>query len=93
MSTIKPLAHYFMVTVSQLIGEQSLPADQSFYHRQHKRHVWNRVPLIEWADTLEWPAKLSHYQEDDHSTYVSTDAKVSPQAYALTLQTCMFVAR
>ncbi len=86
LATVKPISRYFMVSVSQLIGEEALPSDKSFYRVSSEHRGWNRVPLITWKDAVEWPQAQTFYQESDTSIYVSTDANVSKSAYSLKIR-------
>ncbi len=88
LATVRPISEYFMVTVSQLIGEETLPSDKSFYRVSSEHRGWNRVPMIAWNDTLDWPAALQRYQDSEESIYISTDANVSKMAYALVIKGC-----
>ncbi len=85
LATLRPLANYFMVTVSQLIGEEELPSNYSFDHQTWDTEQWHFVPLIAWKDALTWPKAITRYRKPKNTTYVPTDAKVSQHAYALTL--------
>jgi len=88
LATIKPISEYFMVTVSQLIGEEALPSDKSFYRISSEHRGWSRVPLITWQDATDWPGNLTRYQEAEDSVFVSTDAHVSKIAYGLKVKGC-----
>lgn len=88
LATVKPISEYFMVTVSQLIGEETLPSDKSFYKVSSEHRGWNRVPMIEWKDAIDWPTPLQRYQDSEESIYISTDANVSKMAYALVVRGC-----
>lgn len=83
LATIKPIAHYFAVTVSQLIGEDPLPNEQP---QLTERSSWNRVPVISWKDAVKWPETISQYQQAENVVYVPTDAKVSNLAYSLVVK-------
>src|SRR3990167_3390264 len=86
LATIKPIARYFMVSISQLIGEEPLPNDQSFIRTSAEHCGWNRVPLITLEDAIHWPQALPEYQNSTSATYVSTDASVSKTAYSLVMK-------
>lgn len=89
LATIKPIARYFMVTVSQLIGEEPLPAgssDESPVHVSTQHKGWNQVPLISWEDALGWPERLADYQHSSDAEFVPTDANVSNMAYSLSIK-------
>lgn len=85
LATIKPIAHYFTVTVSQLIGEVALPETISVTTHEGEAAL-NRVPLISWRDAPNWPSLQSHFQGINNATYVSTDADVSEKAYSLMVE-------
>lgn len=88
LATVKPIARYFMISISQLIGEEPLPNDQSFQNLTAEHRGWNRVPLISWADAVKWPTPLSQYQNANDAVYISTDAHVSKLAYSLVIKGC-----
>ncbi len=88
LATIKPIARYFLVSVSQLIGEEPLPNDQSFIRTSSEHRGWNRIPLISWKDAADWPETLPNYQNANDAIYVSTDANVSKIAYSLVIKGC-----
>ena|SRR3990167_6463527 len=93
LATIKPVARYFMVSVSQLIGEDPLPLpkEQVFpldldESSPAELRGWNRVPLISWKDALNWPENLKQYQNSNDVAYIPTDANVSKLAYSLQIK-------
>ena len=82
LATVKPISEYFMVTISQLIGEEALPADKSFYRVSSDHRGWNRVPLITWQNAINWTAAPI----SEEAIYVSTDANVSKLAFGLKIK-------
>jgi len=55
LNTILPIAEYFSLSLSELIGEQSIPMDKI-----HKKFLTNnpdsqQIPTISWQDALLWP--------------------------------------
>ncbi len=80
LGTICPISDYFTVTVSQLIGEVPLPSDPNYYRTDNHQRGWHRVPLITWQDAL---FRSTQPEKIINGTYVSTDANVSAQAFAL----------
>jgi transcriptional regulator with XRE-family HTH domain len=55
LATLAPIANYFSITISQLIGDISLPEEQpSNIHDSHAT-TQNLIPLISWDETNEWP--------------------------------------
>ncbi len=88
LGTIKPIARYFMCSVSQLLGEEPLPNDQTFVRTSAEHRGWNRVPLISWKDATTWPKTLAEYKNTNNAIYISTDANVSKLAYSLVIKGC-----
>lgn len=83
LATVKPLSEYFMVTVSQLIGEEALPLDQSVYRVSAAHQGFNRLPLLEWQAALLGTQAVSQQPNDQTAEFITTDANVSKAAYAL----------
>lgn len=75
LSSLRPIADFFNVTVSQLIGEDTLNFDGS----NSSRTVLSYVPLIDWTDLV---AVANGSGDPQSKETVSTDASVSEQAYA-----------
>lgn len=75
LSTVKPIADYFTITISQLIGEQKMKKVWNG-HTTREHHGWNEVPLINWEDVCK-------SKERKIQRYVVIDCNVSESAYAL----------
>lgn len=82
LATVKPLSEYFMVSVSQLIGEEALPIDCGAFAISGQSHVTNHVPLITWEKVRR--ADLS-VQEQEVATF--TDAHISKRTVAVQIET------
>ena len=80
LATIRPIADYFDVTISQLIGEDLLILDD----QAGERAAWKQVPVLSWGD-------ISPVVDGSRtvmiSEQVSTDARVSDLAYAVVIDT------
>lgn len=79
LATIRPIADYFDITISQLIGEDFLAVD----HQDSGLSTWKQVPVLAWKDIV------SSLNGDDSVTtahQVSTDALVSEAAYAVVIE-------
>lgn len=68
LQTIKPIADYFLLTVSQLIGEEANILSSGFTSNKH--YGWTEVPLINSIESL-----LSEQK-------VNTECKVSKNTFA-----------
>lgn len=70
LSSIKPIASFFSITVEQLKGHEPIP--------------WldrvTRVPVITWSDVIDWPVNQAGSQ---HGEYILTDALVGKTGYAI----------
>lgn len=72
--TLKPIADYFMLSVSQLIGEQELESIWKGY--TSKTHAgWVSVPLINYDH-------IKKISEKSHTKSVITECQVSQEAFA-----------
>lgn len=71
ISSLKPIADYFSITVDQLKGFEPIP--------KFDRLV--KIPLLAWEDVSTWHAKFITNTEEN----VMVDVEVSKQAYALRL--------
>jgi SOS-response transcriptional repressor LexA len=79
LATIRPIANYFDVTISQLIGEDLLVLDD----QEREGAVWKQVPVLSWSDVSP---VVSGTQTVMISEKVSTDACVSDSAYAVVIE-------
>lgn len=85
LSTLKPIARYFSVNISQLIGEELLPNE---VQKETPKPILSHVPLISWRDAISWTSSFLQYKNSGNLTYVSTDANVSKLAYSLMIKDC-----
>ena len=78
LATIKPICDYFMITVSQLIGEENIGAAWDGL-TSCKHEGWEGVPIISWNQIAFFPLG------EDYSEYVFVDSEVTPEMFALTI--------
>lgn len=83
VATLSPIANFFAVSISQLIGDEPLPENRLPGTYNPGAHGWTQVPLLAWERVLEWP-NLSDHSKPIQS--ISTDMNVSKNAYALTVR-------
>jgi SOS-response transcriptional repressor LexA len=79
LATIRPIADYFDVTISQLIGEDLLVLD----NQVGEGSTWKQVPVLSWGDVV---SVVDGEQKVIVSEQVSTDACVSESAYAVVIE-------
>lgn len=79
VATLLPIAKYFAITVSELIGcEDEFPATLT----TDNYLGWRSIPVLSWSECI-------HYRILDYSQIVRrivTDKKVSSKSYALTIE-------
>lgn len=75
LSSLRPIAKFFNVSVSQLIGEDVLNFDNASYSRR----TISNIPLIELS---ELTAIIESHEESNARETISTDATVSDKSFA-----------
>ena len=80
ISSLLPLADFFTISVSQLLGIYPLPDDTHIGAKQEKRDLWRNVPILSWEQASTWQNSNSTTAE---SASVSTDCNISANAFAL----------
>ena len=89
LETLKPIAKYFSVTFSQLLGEEDLP------HSDKRADQFNnqsfQVPVINW-DTIN-SVDYNNLDKATNSHMIATTAKVSSKAFAVLINNSEFEPR
>jgi SOS-response transcriptional repressor LexA len=78
LSTLTPLAKYFSLTISQLVGDEPFPKSRIKGSYQILPEKLNPIPLISWQDAITWP-NISH----PFKNTIMTEHLYSKNAYAL----------
>jgi SOS-response transcriptional repressor LexA len=78
LSTLTPLAKYFSLTITQLVGDESFPEVRIKGPYKIDPGVINHIPLITWEDAISWPS-LNQPTPDS----IATEHTYSKKAYAL----------
>ena len=55
ISTLKPIAKFFNITLNQLIGDSPLPNDARIGMTFQKQETWHNIPVITWQEAIKWP--------------------------------------
>lgn len=79
LETLKSIADYFMITISQLIGEIPLNAKNDFLKTSDQ--VFCAVPLITWEQASLWPK--DHEIQRKNTIKILTNFQISSLAYCL----------
>ncbi len=85
LSTLIPLAEFFSITVSQLIGDEPFSQNRTTGAHKPDKIAWKMIDHLTWEQASQWPEKKPEPGEDMHNA-VSTDLTVSDIAFALTME-------
>lgn len=81
LATLSPLAKYFSLTITQLVGDEPLPKARMKGTYKIDPEKLNHVPLISWEESITWPTISNSPQ-----FFVSTEHQYSKNAYALLVE-------
>lgn len=83
VGSLSPIAKFFNVNISQLIGD--LPLDHERFKGTHNPFYrkWSRLPLLNWQQATQWPEVLVPHEIQ---SYISTEANVSDNAFAIRME-------
>jgi SOS-response transcriptional repressor LexA len=79
LATLVPIAEFFAVSVSQLIGDESLPIDRSPGIFIQRKENWIKIPILSWEQATAWP----NIEIDKKQATVSTDIDIGGNTFAL----------
>lgn len=82
IATLSPIANYFNISISQLIGDDPLPEARLSGRYSRKLERWHKVPLLAWNHIPTW---LSSTDPQTPARKIATDARVGENAYAVEL--------
>ncbi len=86
VQTLRPVAKFFGVSISQLMGDEPLNMAHD-PNKSGRRHLVT-IPLISPSQAIFWPTSNPH-----NDPYVFSDINVSPQAFAMELQDSTMLPR
>lgn len=81
LTTLIPLAEYFSITVSQLIGDEQLSLAKTKKNSVENCKLIYSVPLISWPDAVSWPRL-----ENTPKSFVETKHIYSEHTFALIIE-------
>lgn len=83
VGSLSPIAKFFNVNISQLIGDEPLPKDRvPGNHNPYYRH-WSRLPLLSWEQAASYP---DNFVPSEITSFVSTESNVSEYAFAIRVE-------
>lgn len=80
LTTLVPLAEYFSITVSQLIGDEAISVSA-----QPARVTWKSIPHLSFEQTVKWLGNKDLLAISDLQ-WTTTDLGLSENAFAVTVQ-------
>ena len=84
LSTLKPLASYFNITLGQLVGIEPLPKKLSEVVNK-RRYI--KIPLLPIKQASEWKKKSIEKNENNWADWIYTDQSISEYGYAIKIET------
>lgn len=83
VETLRPIANFFAISISQLIGDKPLPADRIPGTFNPDAQGWRQIPLLNWDQILYWP---NLNQKIVPLPTISTDIELGQHAYAVAVR-------
>lgn len=83
VGSLSPIAKFFNVNISQLVGDEPLPANRVAGSHNPYYRSWYQVPLLSWEQAAARPERMI---PSDVQCQVSTVSHVSPQAFAVRME-------
>jgi len=83
VGTLSPIAKFFALSISQLIGDEPLPPNRIPGTFNPSAVGWKQLPLLSWEQAFLWP----HLPDTARPTRtVSTDQDISKNAFGLVIK-------
>lgn len=91
-STLRPLAKFFGISISQLLGDEPLPKERLPGTHHPLGFTLARIPIIHWEWVNLWlkEDKQTLPFKEKLTRWISTEKAVSPKAFALVIPTESF---
>lgn len=83
VATLSPIANFFAISISQLIGDEPLPANRIPGTFNPDAQGWRQLPVLSWKQAITWPNLPI---KSNPLPTISTDIELSPHAYALAVR-------
>lgn len=83
VGSLSPIAKFFNVSISHLIGDEPLPEGRLKGSHNPFYRNWNKLPLLSWEQATAWPEE---HRQSEIASYVSTEARVSDKAFAIKVE-------
>lgn len=80
-STLRPIANFFSISISQLLGDAPLPINRLKGSFSPTFYTSSRMPVIDWDSAIQWIQNESN--TDDINSWVSTEKILSSKSFAI----------
>lgn len=87
-ATLRPIAKFFGVSISQLLGDETLPSERLPGAHNPIGFTSARIPIINWEFIIEWQTNAA--VKDKITNWISTEKDVGSRAFALIIPTESF---
>lgn len=89
-STLRPIARFFSVSISQLLGDEPLPEDRLPGTHNPIGFTSLRMPIIGWDCILDWLDNEGKNTKNDLKQWISTEKDIGEKSFALMIDTNAF---
>ncbi|HLB43671.1 MAG TPA: S24 family peptidase [Gammaproteobacteria bacterium] len=90
-ATLRPIAKFFGISISQLLGDEPLPIDRLPGTHNPIGFTSSRMPvLVDWNWIIEWLENGGNTVRDKLTNWISTEREVGSRAFALIIPTDSF---
>lgn len=81
--SLSPLANFFSITISQLIGDDALPKERIPGTYNPGIQGWTTLPMLSWEQSTQWPKLKAELMKTEWDQWTSTDTKIGPHGFGL----------
>ena len=89
-STLRPIAKFFSISISQLLGDELLPRDRLPGTHNPTLFTSARMPIMDWDCVDDWIDNEGHNIKSKLKEWISTEKDVSFRSFALHILTDSF---
>lgn len=89
-STLRPIAKYFSVSISQLLGDEPLSEKRLPGTHNPTYYTSARMPILEWDSINDWINNDGKNIKDKLVNWISTEKEVGLKSFALIILTDSF---
>ena len=89
-STLRPIAKFFSISISQLLGDEPLPKNRLPGTHNPTYFTSVRMPIINWNQINEWVEHKGRNLKWKLNNWVSTEKNIGVGSFALSINTDSF---